>query len=85
MAKPESHPRLSADCVGVIVRCGRCGHTKKPIGRSGPLGASYCDDDCAGYREEPRPGSLWPGESEADFGYPVNADGTTDSAPGIQD
>lgn len=28
--------------VGKIVRCAVCGHTKKPRGRSEPLGAYYC-------------------------------------------
>lgn len=73
---------LRTSRVGVIVRCTVCGQNKKPIGRSGPLMASYCDDDCRGYHQNPKPGSLWPGESEADFGYPVGSDGTTD-APGI--
>lgn len=72
---------LSADRVGVMVRCSVCGDVKKPIGRSGPLGASYCDDDCGGYRLQPYPGSLWWGESEADFGYPVGVHGTTDAPP----
>lgn len=61
--------------VGVTVRCVVCGDMKKPIGRSGPLGASYCDADCPGYRQEPFPGSLWPGETEAELGYPVGNDG----------
>jgi len=26
--------------------------------------------------DEPKMGDLWPGETEADFGYPVSADGT---------
>lgn len=62
--------------VGVVVRCAVCGDMKKPIGRSGPLGASYCDDDCDGYRKEPYPGSLWPGETEEEFGFPVGSHGT---------
>jgi hypothetical protein len=70
---------LRATRVGIAVECRVCGYDKKPIGRSAPLGLSYCDDDCDGYRQEPRPGSLWPRESEADFGYPVGADGTTDA------
>lgn len=41
---------LKADRVGVIVRCAVCGRSKKPIGRSGPLEASYCDEDCTGYQ-----------------------------------
>jgi hypothetical protein len=28
-----------------------------------------CDNDCAGYEHDPKPGCLWPGETEADFGY----------------
>lgn len=66
--------------VGIIVRCESCGRIKKPIGRSAPLCGGYCDDDCAGYRQEPRPGSLWPSETEAEFGYPVSADGTKEIA-----
>ena len=64
--------------VGIVVRCVRCGHTKKPIGRDAPLNTYYCDDDCLGYRSEPRPGSLWPGERSDEFGYPVGTDGTVE-------
>jgi hypothetical protein len=49
---------------------------KKPIGRSAPFNASYCDNDCEGYRKPPYPGSLWPGETEEDFGYKISDDGT---------
>jgi hypothetical protein len=37
---------------------------KQPIGRSAPLEMAngLCDDDCSGYRQEPRAGHLWPGE-----------------------
>lgn len=62
--------------VGVEVRCATCGYMKKPVGRSAPLGLHLCDDHCPGYRQAPRPGSLWPDESEAGFGYPVDAVGT---------
>ena len=62
--------------VGVLVTCATCGDMKKPIGRSGPLGSSYCDDYCPGYRQPPYVGSLWPGESESEFGYSVGDDGT---------
>jgi hypothetical protein len=62
--------------IGVAVTCAVCGQRKAPIGRSVPLGMYLCDRDCPGYREPPRPGSLWPGEPEADFGYPVGDDGT---------
>lgn len=67
--------------VGVVVRCLVCGDMKKPIGRDGPSCASYCDHDCPGYRQEPYPGSLWPGETEEQFGYPVSADGTKEITP----
>lgn len=62
--------------VGVLVRCTACGRMKKPVGRSAPLCADYCDHECEGYRSEPRPGSLWPGETSEDLGYPVGEDGT---------
>ena len=57
--------------VGVIVRCAVCGRRKKPIGRSAPiaLANALCDDDCKGYREEPYPGQLWPGETREEFGF----------------
>jgi hypothetical protein len=47
--------------------CAVCGLRKKPIGRSAPLemANSLCDDDCSGYRLEPTPGHLWPGEYRA--------------------
>lgn len=64
--------------VGVLVRCVECGEAKKPIWRSAPLEASYCDDDCEGYRKPPYAGSLWPGETEAEFGYPISDNGTAD-------
>lgn len=70
---------LRRNRMGVMVHCATCGLMKKPIGRSPPLGASYCDDECRGYRMVPYPGSLWPGESEAEFGYTVGADGTADA------
>lgn len=63
--------------VGIIVRCVACGRTKKPIGRSGPLEGGHCDDECRGYRGDPYPGSLWPGETEGQFGFKVGEDGTT--------
>ena len=62
--------------VGIVVECAVCGDMKKPIGRSGPLGASYCDYECSGYACQPYPGSLWPGETSTEFGYPVGPDGT---------
>lgn len=65
--------------IGVVVECAVCGRMKKPIGRSQPLGALYCADECDGYRLAPFAGSLWPGESEATFGFSVGVDGTTDA------
>lgn len=74
----EKHNR-----VGVTVRCFVCGHQKKPAGRSGPLRAYYCEpvrdslsEGCVGYDQEPRVGTLWPGESCTDFGYAHSHDGT---------
>jgi hypothetical protein len=57
--------------VGIEVRCTVCSYMKKPHGRSAPLGLVYCDADCPGYNESPRPGCLWPGETEQDYGYEV--------------
>lgn len=56
--------------VGVIVYCTLCRRVKKPRGRSAPMetAGSYCDSDCSGYYEEPKPG-LWPGETQEEFGY----------------
>lgn len=64
--------------TGIPVECVLCRKYKKPIGRSGPMEmqSSLCDDDCGGYRQEPFPGSLWPGETEEEFGYPVGLEGT---------
>ena len=67
---------LREDVVGVAVRCAVCGQRKAPRGRSAPMAASYCDWECDGYAKEPSVGSLWPGESEADFGYAVSDVGT---------
>ena len=57
--------------VGVAVDCTVCQLRKKPIGRSAPLemANSLCDDDCPGYRLDPYPGELWPGETREEFGY----------------
>lgn len=64
------------DRIGIRVTCAVCGHDKKPIGRDAGLGWYGCNDDCMGYRQAPRPGSLWPGEKASEFGYPVGTDGT---------
>jgi hypothetical protein len=55
--------------VGISVTCTTCGRNKEPHGRSASMYSSGCDSDCEGYRSEPLPGCLWPGETDADFGY----------------
>jgi len=57
--------------VGIAVTCTVCGLRKKPIGRSAPMemANSLCDHECPGYRLEPYPGQLWPGERQEDYGY----------------
>lgn len=66
--------------IGIAENCRTCLRTKRPIGRSAPMEMSgaLCGDDCEGYRQEPSPGSLWPGETEEEFGFPVGEDGTKD-------
>lgn len=61
---------------GIRVECAVCGQTKCPRGRSAPLGPCYCDRDCSGYTQEPHVGSLWPGETDAEFGFPCGDVGT---------
>lgn len=68
---------LRADVKGVELECAVCHRTKAPRGRSVPLGMDRCDSECKGYQQEPYPGSLWPGETEAEVGYPVADVGTT--------
>lgn len=63
--------------VGIAVTCGTCGRMKQPRGRSAPMQADYCDFECEGYEQPPLSGSLWPNESESDFGYPVGNVGVT--------
>lgn len=62
-------PILNPRKVGIRVTCAKCGYTKKPNGRSAPICPVFCDGDCDGYWEPPHVDSLWPGESEADFGF----------------
>lgn len=71
MSKP-----LDPNKIGIPVTCTVCGQRKQPVGRSAPLGAYLCDHECEGFDKEPLSGSLWPGESEADFGYSVGSVGT---------
>jgi hypothetical protein len=50
---------------------------KQPVGRSAGIGLTYCrSDDCEGYWERPLPGSLWPEETEVEFGFQISDEGT---------
>lgn len=55
---------------GKYVECTVCHLYKKPHGRDAPNN-NWCDEDCSGYNNFPKPGCLWPGESKEDFGYPI--------------
>ena len=53
--------------------CLKCGRPKAPIGRdvAAAVADSYCHwAECDGYRNEPYPGSLWPGEEEESDALP---------------
>jgi len=78
MKTPKAHTGpLNPRKIGVAVECTTCKQRKAPRGRSAPLGLHLCTlMTCDGYDQEPLPGSLWPGESEADFGYKVGDAGT---------
>lgn len=78
MRTTDTEKKLSSTKLGVAVECSTCYLRKAPIGRSVPLGMALCDHECPGYREPPHAGSLWPRESEAEFGYPVSSIGTTE-------
>lgn len=64
--------------VGVSIYCAVCHRRKKPFGRSAPIEMAngLCDSDCSGYEEEPRVGTLWPGETCEDFGFAHSHEGT---------
>ncbi len=49
------------------VYCTVCHMRKGPVGRSVPTAAanSYCDWECPGNRQDPKPCDLWPGECRA--------------------
>ena len=61
---------MAARIVGIRVDCTICSYMKKPHGRSGPIERMLCDCHCEGYDLDPKPGCLWPGETDEDFGYP---------------
>ena len=66
---------LSKTKVGARLSCTVCLMQKKPIGRSAPIVGHYCDHECDGYYRHPLAGSLWPGESEFEFGFAVGEQG----------
>ena len=49
---------------GPLVTCLVCGLRKPPLGRSVAMEAAsgMCGHDCDGYRKDPCPGTMWPGE-----------------------
>ena len=67
---------LRPGIVGIYVQCKTCGRQKQPVGRANYT--AMCDEGCPGYLDVPKPGQLWPGETEKQFGYPVGNDGITE-------
>jgi hypothetical protein len=62
--------------IGISVTCPKCLLTKAPRGRSVSMDTygSYCNRDiCPYYWDDPKPGDLFPGETEQEFGYTVSA------------
>jgi hypothetical protein len=47
-----------------LPRCTVCGLSKKPLGRSIPLDATYCLSTCRGFWLDPQPTTYWPHEDE---------------------
>lgn len=69
--------------IGIRVFCPKCNKVKAPRGRSVPpeIYSAYCTwDQCPSYYDHPKPGDLWCGESEDDFGYPISNDGTREES-----
>jgi len=64
--------------IGIAVMCSECGLQKKPHGRSASDMIHYCDESCAGYLTEPKPGCMWPGETEKEFGFNICHNATED-------
>jgi len=48
--------------VGCSPVCTTCKQLKVPVGRSPPCEWGGCNHECPGYREDPSPCDLWPGE-----------------------
>lgn len=66
-AEAEAGCSICARVGGPLVECAVCGQRKCPRGRDAPMaGGSYCDSDCPGYSQAPRPEELWPGERYGD-------------------
>jgi len=82
-ASLESEQVRQPTKVGIAVECVVCGLRKVPRGRSAPLemANSMCDYECHGYYQKPFVGCLWPGETDADFGYPCGDDGIVAFVP----
>jgi hypothetical protein len=60
-----SPQRAGLKCVEAcwtMPECSVCGLRKKPYGRDS-MTSGYCDSDCEGYNQPPRPGHLWPDEA----------------------
>lgn len=60
---------ITPDCTEkceAMPYCAVCGLRKKPVGRSAPteMANGLRDRYCPGYRQDPQPGHLWPGEIE---------------------
>ncbi len=70
--------KMTTTKKGIAVYCQVCGLRKKPRGRSAgaAMASSLCDDECPGYQKEPLPGDLWPGETDADFGFSCSDNAT---------
>lgn len=68
--------------IGISVNCRKCQRRKAPRGRSIPdvMYGSYCTSEgCVDYWSDPKPGDLFSGETEKDFGYPVSANATREA------
>lgn len=79
---------MDATKVGIFVRCSICGHDKAPHGRSVSMHRHYCEarsfdgtHGCVGYASAPLAGCLFPGETDAEFGYPCCDAGTEPLLP----
>lgn len=79
---------MAATKIGVEVICRVCRHMKAPRGRSTSPLQAYClqpwpdgSDGCSGYEMDPQVGSLWPGETDEEFGFPCNDLGTRPLTP----